>query len=360
MSDWIENGLLQVFIILAALAGIVGGGLFGYFLATRSPQSRRRAFVSLVLLLVLIAAGAGLYAYKLWRNHYVWPLPVASMQDLPPLDKSGWTKPPVAWSNDISTVAVATPDGLRPTQIVYYVNSIGMKLVHLEPGKFLMGEGRQASRRPDVVRAEGRPVTISHGYYLGAFEVTNRQFEQFKKHQRPKYQHGKSADDHPVEPVTWREAQEFCRWLSAKEGRVYRLPTEAEWEYACRAGTQTRLYWGDAFWDRNKANLGGLKFDHESWKDDGYEYTAPVGMYPPNPWGLFDMIGNSWEWVSDWYSEPSDEPATDPVGPPNGHCRVHKGGGWSLRVRQANCASRDGDDPADLADIVSFRVLCEQ
>jgi formylglycine-generating enzyme required for sulfatase activity len=360
MSGWIENGLLPLFLILAATTGVIGGGLFGYFLATRSPQARRLSFLSLVLLLLLAALGGGLYAYKLWRDHYVWPSPVASMQDLPPLDKSGWPKPPVGWSNATETIAVATPDGLHPTPVTYFVNSIGMRLVHIGPGQFLMGEGRQASRRPDVVRTGGRPVTISRAFYLGAFEVTNRQFEQFKKHQRPKYQHGKSAEDHPVEPVTWRDAQEFCRWLSATEGRLYRLPTEAEWEYACRASSQTRLYWGDQFWDRNKANLGGLKFDHESWKDDGYEFTAPVGMYPPNPWGLFDMIGNSWEWVGDWYSEILDSPATDPVGPPTGYCRVHKGGGWSLRVRQANCASRDGDDPGDLPDIVSFRVLCEE
>jgi formylglycine-generating enzyme len=344
---------------MAALAGAIGGGLFGYLLASRAPQARRRIFLALGALFFLGLVVGGLYAYKLWRDHHVWPPPVASMQDLPPLDKTGWPKPPVAWSNDSQTVAVATPDGLRSIPITYHINSIGLKLVRIEPGQSLMGEGRQASRRPDVIRAEGRPVTISHPFYLGAFEVTNAQFEQFHNHKRPAYQRGRKADDHPVEPVTWREAQEFCRWLSAKEGRLYRLPTEAEWEYACRAGTQTHLYWGDEFWDRNKANLGGLKFDHESWKEDGYEYTAPVGMYPPNPWGLFDMVGNSWEWVSDWYAEIPSTPATDPVGPPTSHCRVHKGGGWNLRIRQANSASRDGDDPADLPDIVGFRVLCE-
>jgi len=354
MTDWIENGLLQVFLVLAALIGVVGGGLFGYFLASRTPQARRRTLFVLMLLVVLTGIGAGLYAYILWRNHYVWPPPVASMQDLSALKVTGT---PIAWSNETETVVVSTPDGLRSTNITYSINSIGMKLVHIKPGRFLMGEGRQASRRLDVVRAEGRPVTLTHGFYLGAFEVTNGQFSQFKKHPRPKYQ---KSDTHPVEPVTWRDAQEFCRWLSEREHRLYRLPTEAEWEYACRAGTQARLYWGDQFWDRNKANLGGLKFDHETWKDDGYEYTAPVGMYPPNPWGLFDMIGNSWEWTADWYSEPSNEPASDPVGPPTGHCRVHKGGSWSTRIRQANSASRDGDDPADLPDIVSFRVLCEE
>ena len=296
-------------------------------------------------ILILVVLLAGVYVWKrAYYDRYVWPAPIASMQDLPPFQVSG---APAVWSNETLQVEVATPDGLRATNITYFINTIGVRLVRIEPGKFLMGEGRQASRRPEVVRTSGRPMTITNGFYLGAFEVTNRQFEQFQKHQRPKYQRGKNGDEHPVEPVTWREAQEFCRWLSVKEGRTYRLPTEAEWEYACRAGTQTRLYWGDAFWDRNKANLGGLKFDHETWVEDGYEYTAPVGMYPPNPWGLFDMIGNTWEWVSDWYGKP-------------GHCRVYKGGNWKLRLRQVNCGSRDGDDPADLPDIRGFRVLCEE
>ncbi len=319
----------------------------------------KRAIVILVVLLLL----AGVYVWKkAYYDRYIWPAPVASMQDLPPLDKSGWPKFPVAWSNEALTVEAATPDGLRATQITYFVNSIGLRLVRIALGNFLMPGGAQGSRRPEIVRASGRPVTISRGFYLGAFEVTNRQFEKFRgphRYHRPKYQRGRSGDEHPVEPVTWRDAQEFCRWLSAKEGRLYRLPTEAEWEYACRAGSQARLYWGDAFWDRNKANLGGSKLDHETWVEDGFAYTAPVGTYPPNAWGLFDTIGNTWEWVSDWYVEKTLDPATDPQGPKAGHCRVYKGGNWKLRIRQANCGSRDGDDPADLPDIRGFRVLCE-
>src|SRR5207244_12558980 len=98
MSDWMENGLLQLFLVLAAVAGIIGGGLFGYFLASRTPKARRRTFVMLGALVLAALVGGGLYYYKLWLNHYVWPPPVASMQDLPPLDKSGWPKPPVASS----------------------------------------------------------------------------------------------------------------------------------------------------------------------------------------------------------------------------------------------------------------------
>jgi formylglycine-generating enzyme required for sulfatase activity len=302
---------------------------------------------AIVIVLALLSLG-GAYVWKhAYYDRYVWPRSAPEMQDLPAFEITGTAAP---WSNETLSVEAATPDGLRTIRVTYFINSIGMRLVQISPGTFLMGEkGQQASRRPEIIRAQGKPTTITNGFYLGAFEVTNRQFEQFKNHPRPKYQRGKTGDDHPVEPVTWREAQEFCRWLSLKENRRYRLPAEAEWEYACRAGTQTRLYWGDAFWDRNKANLGGTRLDRETWKDDGYEFTAPVGTYPPNPWGLFDMIGNSWEWVADWYE-----------GNAYGHCRVYKGGNWKLRLRQANCGSRDGDDPADLPDIRGFRVLCEQ
>lgn len=302
----------------------------------------KRAIVILVLLALV-----GLFIWKrAYYDRYVWPRSAPEMQDLPVYQITGT---PVVWSNETLTVEAATPEGLRATRFTYFINSIGMRLVHIGPGEFRMGEkGREISRRPEIIRAGGKPVKVERAFYLGAFEVTNLQFEQFQKHARPKYQAGKKGDHHPVEPVSWREAQEFCRWLSQKENRRYRLPTEIEWEYACRAGTQARLYWGDEFWDRNKANLGGPRADQEMWKDDGYEYTAPVGTYPPNPWGLFDMIGNSWEWVADWYE-----------GDAFGHCRIYKGGNWKLRLRQANCGSRDGDDPADLPDIRGFRVLCE-
>ncbi|HXG46110.1 MAG TPA: SUMF1/EgtB/PvdO family nonheme iron enzyme, partial [Methylomirabilota bacterium] len=159
---------------------------------------------------------------------------------------------------------------------------------------------------------------------------------------------------------TWREAQEFCRWLSAREGRLYRLPTEAEWEYACKAGTTNRLYWGDDFWNRNLANTKGWKSVEESWADDGHKFTAPVGCYPANPWGLFDMVGNVREWVQDWHGPFPAEPQVDPQGPhlPDRY-RVMKGSGWMTPSRHLSCSNRDGNNPADLHDPNGFRILCE-
>ncbi len=318
----------------------------------------RRCFAGLLV----VAAIAGFIAWKNWHDRYVWPAPVASMQDLPAEDRSGWPKAPLAWKTETNTVRAATPEGLKPAEITYHINSIGMKLVRIEPGTFHMGLTDAQMRRLHSNLGLGHQVTLTRPYFTGAFEVTNAEFEKFQpdhvKH-RSKYQRGQAGDDHPVEPVTWREAQEFCRWLSAKEGHHYRLPTEAEWEYACKAGTDTRLYWGDEFWDRNKANLGGEAGNHQQWLEDGFMFTAPVGVYPPNPWGLYDMVGNSWEWCSDWFEVFGDKPTIDPQGPKEGHCRVYKGGCWILRPRHANSGARDGDDPADLPDIRGFRIVCD-
>ena len=316
---------------------------------------------SLAMLVILLAAG-GFYAWNKWPHRYVWPAAVQWVQDLRPLDRSTWPSPPLPWTTVTREVDVATPAGGQTRNITAYVNSIGMRFIKIEPGTFHVDSGSHEIRQVDGKRPKGREVRLTHGYYLGEYEVTNKQYESFDPShagKRPEYQRGRFSDDQPVEPVTWQDAQRFSRWLSQKEGRLCRLPTEAEWEYACRAGTESRLYWGDAFWDRNKANLGGLKTVKETWKEDGFEYTAPVGAYPPNPWGLSDMIGNSWEWVQDWYANHSDGLEIDPQGPMHGQFRVYKGGNWGSRTYTVTCSARDGDDPADLPDIRGFRVLCE-
>jgi formylglycine-generating enzyme required for sulfatase activity len=334
------------------------------------PSGRKlpKRLALLIGALVAIAAAAKLIDSV---NHWYrkqWHF-VASMQDLPPVDRSHWPSPPLAWSNETVEVEAATPEGPKHTAVTYVVNSVGMKLVRIEPGTFVMGLDDELSIVVGPVHPWGGPMYVQHRvaltkpYYIGAFEVTNKQYDQYDRqhtHRRPKYQLVPDGDNHPVEPVSWQEAQFFCRWLSAKEGRLYRLPTEAEWEYACRAGTTNRTYWGGDAEDRTKANLGGTdKKTHKLFADDGFEYTAPVGSFPPNPWGLYDMIGNSWEWVQDWYSVFSTNLAVDPQSPPSGHCRVDKGGGWRGALHYTSSALRDGDDPGDVKDIRGFRVACE-
>jgi formylglycine-generating enzyme required for sulfatase activity len=312
---------------------------------------------------VLLLGSAGFFGWKNWHDRYVWPSQRPEwLFEPPPMDRSQWPKEPAPWKIETNAVEVATPEGLRPANIVYHVNSIGMKFVRVNPGTFWMGLTPAQALLTQSPRMVGHQVTLTKSYLLGAFEVTNEQYEKFRPEhaqRRAKYQRGSEGDRHPAEPVKWRSAVEFCQWLSQKEGRLYRLPTEAEWEYASKAGTTNILYWGDNSWDRHKANVGGMRSVPESYYEDGYGYTSPVGIYPPNPWGFYDMVGNSWEWVQDWFDWYPSEPQVDPKGPPTGHIRVKKGDSWSTRTRHIKSCDRDGNNPADLFEIEGFRVLCE-
>src|SRR5262249_15725267 len=215
-------------------------------------------------------------------------------------------------------------------------NSLGMKLVLVPAGKFLMGSPKDEQDRLDD--EEQHEVEITQRFYLGKHEVTVGQFKAFVKDanyrteaekdgksgracagkefvQKPEFTwksiHFAQADDHPVVVVSWNDAVAFCAWLSKKEGKTYRLPTEAEWEYACRAGTKSRFNTGDKEDDLKVAgNIADAalkaKWAEVFWAvrwDDGFPFTAPVGKYQANAFGLYDMHGNAWEWCSDWYGE---------------------------------------------------------
>ena len=324
------------------------------------------------ILITVLVVGALYYAgdrVNYWYRQQ-WHGSIPDMQELPPLDRSGWPKPAVAWRTETREVEAATPEGRRHITVSYSINSLEMKLVRIEPGAFLMGQSEDLTRETGPSAPVGGNMYVLHAvrltkpYYLGAYEVSNAQFEQFDpahKSYRPQYQRGPAGDNHPVDAIPWRRAQEFCRWLSGREGRVYRLPTEAEWEYACHAGTTNRNYWGDSVTDRTTANLGGIDktSKHLHWADDGYEYTAPIGSFPPNPWGLYEMIGNAREWVADWYAPQTAAPAVDPTGPATGHCRVMKGASFTSPLHRTSCGWRDGDAPHDAKDPSGFRIVCE-
>ena len=160
----------------------------------------------------------------------------------------------------------------------------------------------------------------------------------------------------------------FCKWLSKKEGKTYRLPTEAEWEYACRAGTTTRFNCGDdpdtlleaANMDHVK---GRTEFPHvqelELPKDKPVTFTVPVGSFKPNRFGLYDMHGNVWEWCSDWYGEDyyANSPVDDPQGPDDGHLRVRRGGAWHSYPIWARASFRNWNMPASRCVNLGFRVV---
>ncbi|MEI8376521.1 MAG: SUMF1/EgtB/PvdO family nonheme iron enzyme, partial [Planctomycetota bacterium] len=174
------------------------------------------------------------------------------------------------------------------------------------------------------------------------------------------------TDEHPVVNVSWNDAVAFCEWLSKKEKKTYRLPTEAEWEYACRAGTTTRYSSGDD--PETLAKVGNVadatakaQFPDLTWTikaSDGYVFTSPVGSFQPNAFGLYDMHGNAWQWCADWYGEDyyAKSPADDPSGPTTGSGRVLRGGGWYGRAGSCRSAHRDRITPEIRSNSLGFRV----
>ncbi len=280
-----------------------------------------------------------------------------------------------------------------PTSERKVLNSIGMQLTIIPPGEFIMGSPssewtRQAEERPHSVR-------ITRPFYLGVHEVTVSQFRQFVEetgYQTVCETNGRGGfgvnlpdlawrchpefswrncglpqgDDHPVVNVSYDDALAFCRWLSRREGARYRLPTEAEWEYACRAGTM------GPFWSRSRARRwpGESNVRQPNMPEfvkgnipeyDGFEYTSPAGSFAANAFGLHDTHGNVEEWCADWYDSEyyAHSERDDPRGPATGSKRVVRGGSYfyfGLSARSAIRAAR----PPDLGGFtVGFRVAAD-
>ena len=234
-------------------------------------------------------------------------------------------------------------------------NGLGMEMIRIAPGQFQMGSdsGGDFDERP--VHA----ASITRAFYLGATEVTNAQYEQFDPgHRALRGKLGFSTgDEEAVVFVSWQDAARFCQWLSLQEKKTYRLPTEAEWEYACRAGTSTAYSTGDTLPAAFENNAT------ECWYPDPeskHEARGPVALLvaqtPANPWGLFDMHGNVEEWCLDWYGPYETGPQTDPVGRADGDFRVARGGSHSTELRYLRSANRSGALPEDKSWVIGFRV----
>ena len=234
-----------------------------------------------------------------------------------------------------------------PTELT---NSLGMKFVRIEPGELIMGqtENRKAAM-PDEMPAHR--VIISRPYYLSIFEVTQIEYEAVTG-EAPSQHEGHS---HPVERVSFEDAQRFCRQLSAldlERGHRYRLPTEAEWEYAARAGTATRWCFSGRV----------IRWFAYGWAaDNSWSQTHPVGEKSPNAWGLYDMYGNVGEWCCDWYADDyyRSAPLRDPTGPQAGSKRVVRGGSYCSSIPQCSSVARDAFDPAQGVPHIGFRIVCE-
>jgi len=219
-----------------------------------------------------------------------------------------------------------------------------IETVWIAPATFMMGS---PANEPDRAGDEPRhQVTITGGFWLGKYEVTQAQWEQVMGTNPSAFR----AADQPVDSVSWNDCQEFIRRLNTLPvGGRYRLPTEAEWEYACRAGTSSRF------------NLGGADtaLDRAGWySGNSGDTTHPAGWKQPNALGLYDMHGNVWEWCQDWYAAYPWE-ATDPAGPSSGAYRVLRGGSWRDNAGNCRSASRNYDDPAYKKHNFGFRVVCD-
>jgi formylglycine-generating enzyme required for sulfatase activity len=310
----------------------------------------------------------------------------------------------------LSTTQAFARDGEKSREIT---NSIGMKLVPIPAGEFMMGGTEPAEelvkafsayhRKADFFKDEypRHRVRITKPFNLGKYEVTVGQFRQFADQAGYKTEAERDGtggwgydpatakcrgrdvkfnwrnpgftqtDEHPVLDVTWNDAVAFCKWLSRKEGRNYRLPTEAEWEYACRAGTATRYSNGDnpdalAKIGNVYDSTGRRTFPHVQELDippDSHpKFTIPVGGFRPNGFGLCDMHGNVWEWCSDWYGEDyyARSPVDDPQGPASGNRRVRRGGGWNSFPLWARAAMRNWNTPQSRCVNLGFRVVLDE
>lgn len=305
-----------------------------------------------------------------------------------------------------------------PTSII---DQTGIEFVRIPAGSFEMGTAEpidvlvqsysnMESVRARQLRDETPPhqVIISHDFYLGKYEITVEQFSRFITesgylpesiadksggygyNQAYDQSRVESADafegrnpnyswknpgfpqkgSSPVTNVTWHDAMAMANWLSKKEGAQYRLPTEAEWEYACRAGSSTRYPNGDAA--EGLTSIANT-FDQDAlpywvrWHEralkgsDGFAFTAPVGKFAANKFGLHDMLGNVWEWVSDWYAEDyySRSEKRDPLGPHTGTERVRRGGSWHTWSLYARCGFRNWNTPSSRYPLLGFRLVRE-
>jgi len=234
-------------------------------------------------------------------------------------------------------------------------NSIGMELMLIQAGTFQMGSNDGEPNEKPV-----HTVHLSRPFYLGKYEVTQAQWEAVMDNNPSEYQGRpgsltgalyKSNPNRPVETVSWNDVQEFIRQLNAREsGARYRLPTEAEWEYAARAGSTTAYSFGDDW----------RQFGQYGWYIDNTDGApAPVGQLRPNAWGLYDMYGNVWEWVQDWEGSYPSSSVTDPTGSPSGSARVMRGGSSRVDEPHARSSTRGGLAPSDSSDYLGFRLLRE-
>lgn len=256
-------------------------------------------------------------------------------------------------------LSTLTPDEERAKYPNFSSSTLSLPFVLIPSGSFLMGS--DATGAPANEQPPGR-VNLTR-YFISRTLVTNAQYEQFDPaHKAKRLAH--AGDTHPVVYVSSLEAIKFCQWLSTKERRRYRLPTEAEWEYAAR-GTDGRTYpWGEHVGRGDLANFADANTSFP-WSDktvnDGFAETSPTGSFPrgSSPFGVEDLAGNVWEWCSDFFEPYKGTERSNPTGPKTGAQRVLRGGSWKSRFNSLRASGRNFNQPAFAANDVGFRLVCE-
>jgi formylglycine-generating enzyme required for sulfatase activity len=252
-------------------------------------------------------------------------------------------------------VVVTVKTALDPGEVRRYTlaSGVAMDFVWVPSGTFAMGSpSTEAGRYGDD--GPQHEVMITRGFWLGRTELTQGQWQVVMGTTPWVGQYGVQENaDHPAVYISWEDVQELVDRLNQSAGAgVYRLPTEAEWEYACRAGTTTRWSFGD-----DEAQLGNYAWYEANAWNAGRRYGQPVGMKLPNPWGLYDLHGNMWEWCQDWRGSYSSDAQTDPQGPASGSYRVLRGGAINYSARDTRSASRFSNAPSDRNLYISARLL---
>ena len=227
----------------------------------------------------------------------------------------------------------------------HFTNSIGMKFVWIPPGNFVMGSPKEEKeRQPDESQHR---VTLTKGFYMGVYAVTQEQWQGVMGNNPSEFKGKKNL---PVEQVSWDDCQVFIKKLKEKDKKQYRLPTEAEWEFACRSGTATPYYFGETI-STDQANFNG-----ESIQGLFRKNSLPVGSFPANRWGLHDMQGNVWQWCQDWHGDYPQKDAVDPQGPDAGQFRELRGGSWINHHHYCRSGCRLGRLPGLRSNNLGFRL----
>lgn len=243
--------------------------------------------------------------------------------------------------------------GVRPC-VPEWTNELGMRFVWVGPGTFMMGSPiDEPGRYGDE---DLHPVTLSRGFWLGATPVTQAQWHAVTGESPSQF----VGPDRPVERVSCHRCEDFLARMGQRDGRAYRLPTEAEREYACRAGTTSTFFWGDTL-NSDLANYDASRSDE--WGPAtgiNRDETTDVGQFPPNAWGLWDMHGTVWEWCADFYEPYAEGAVTDPLGTASGASRLARGGPWRMSIRRVRSADRSQFRPDETRPDLGMRAALSE